>query len=314
MGATTRPVLGIDELIDLDTVEHSDQGSRPDGGSTVPGETTSCPQSGLSESCELHSSQQRWNLRPLAPRSNQQFATSPIQSTREHQTIRHIPGPALQLTGHVFSLDEEISRSIDEPYAQQLRFLFNYLGSIQSVVAFKRALSDLRGRKCADDLVLKGARSDAEHLRIVKKLRENAAADSLLTMCHTVRLFQGDTDDLLLHPGSFVVQTQTSFGRLRRTATGNPLSLSKAAITDRKIALLYPSLVPGSEEYKAERRYITRLRQSAAKLELFSKMFGFGIVAFLPYADPIGNGYHLNKWASTFKNFCGLDLTNSILG
>jgi hypothetical protein len=238
---------------------------------------------------------QNSNLRSLAPRSNQQLATPPIQLIGAQQTVRRMPGPVIPPTHHMWSLDEEIGRSIDKAYVPQLRSLFNYLGSTQSVIAFKRALCDLRGRKCGDHLVLKGARSDADHLRIVKRLRGNSAADSLLTICHTVKLFQDDTDDLVRLPGSFVMQTQTSFGRSRGTAVGNPLILSKAAITDRKMELLYPYPDPGSEEYRAERRYVTKLRQSAAKFALFSNTFGFGILAYLPYADPLGDGCHLNK-------------------
>ena len=148
-----------------------------------------------------------------------------------------MPTPVIPPTCHILSLDEEIGRTINESYTSQLRCLFNYLGSSQSIIAFKRALCDLRRRKCEDSLVLKGARSDADHLRIVKRLRENTAADSLLMICHTVRLFHDDTDNLIRCPGSFVIQTQTSFGRSRGTAIGNPLSLTKAAITDRKIAI-----------------------------------------------------------------------------
>lgn len=58
--------------------------------------------------------------------------------------------------------------------------------------------------------------------------------------------------------------------------------------------ILYPNLVPGLEEYRAERRYVTKLRQSAAKFALFSDPFGFGVLVFLPYADSFGDGYHLN--------------------
>ncbi|KAM0724057.1 hypothetical protein Q7P37_000237 [Cladosporium fusiforme] len=299
------PILDWSEWIDFDRAEDIGQ-HFPLHGSTVASETTSCSRSGISNSRQPHVSLENSDLRSLLPRSNQQLATPRTQLTGTQATIQ-CTGPVILPVGHVLSLDEEVTRSIDEPHATQLRHLSNYLGSTQSIMAFKRVVCDLRRRGCGDNLVLKGARSDAEHLQIVKRLRENSAADSLLTMCHTVRLFQGDTDDLVLHPGSFVIQTQTSFGRPQRTATGNPLSLSKAAITDRKIALLYPSLVPGSEEYQAERRYITKLRQSAAKFALFSKTFGFGVLAFLPYADPLGNGYHLSKWASTFKNFYDLE-------
>ncbi|KAM0714494.1 hypothetical protein Q7P37_003022 [Cladosporium fusiforme] len=300
------PILDWSEWIDFDRAENIDQHFTLHG-STVASETTSRSRGEMSNSRQPHVSPENSDLRSLLPRSNQQLAAPRLQLTGAQPTIRYIPGPVIPPIGHVLSLDEEITRSFDEPHATQLRHLSNYLGSTQSIVAFKRVVCDLRRRGCGDNLVLKGARSDAEHLQIVKRLRENSAADSLLTMCHTVRLFRADTDDLVLHPGSFVIQTQTSFGRPQRTATGNPLSLSKAAVTDRKIALLYPSLVPGSEEYQAERRYITKLRQSAAKFALFSKTFGFGVLAFLPYADPLGNGYHLNKSASTFKNFYDLE-------
>lgn len=236
------------------------------------------------------------NLSSLAPRNNQQLAIPPVQFTGSQQTAQCTPRPEVPPACHILSLAQEIGRNIDEPHAQQLQCLFNYLGSTQSIIAFKRALCDLRERKRGDNLVLEGARSDVDHLRIVKRLRSNSAANSLLMICHTVRLFQDDTDDLVRQRGSFMIQTQTSFGRSGRTATGNPLSLAKAAVTDRKIRLLYPNLVPGSEEYRAERRYITKLRQSAAKFALFSNTFGFGVLAFLPYADSFGNGYHLNKW------------------
>jgi hypothetical protein len=254
--------------------------------------------SGTRNPVQHHARPQNWNPRSLVPRSNQQLVTPPIQFTGTPQTVQRMPRPVIPPTCHILSLNEEIGRTINEPYASQLRYLFNYLGSTQSILAFKRALCDLRGRKCGDNLVLKGAQSDADHLRIVKRLRENTAADSLLTICHTVRLFQNDTDDLIRRSGSFVIQTQTNFGRSREIAMGNPSSLAKAAITDRKIRSLYPDLVPGSEKYRMERRYVTKLRQSAAKFALFSNTFGFGILAFIPYADSFGDGYHLKKWGS----------------
>lgn len=208
---------------------------------------------------------------------------------------------AISWTRRLLTLDDEIIRRVNEPYAERLRTFFNYLGSVQSLVAFKRALSDLRARACKDDLVLKGARSNLDHLRIVKRLRETSAADSLLTMCHTMKLFEDEKDALVRPPGSFVIQTQTSFDTSRRL--GNRLSLAKADATNRKMELLHPGLLPSSEEYKAERQYVRKLRQSAAKLALFCDTFGFGVLAFLPYADPLGTGCHLNKCASYSNAF-----------
>lgn len=288
------PIFDLSEWINLDGGEDIAQ-DFPLDGDTTPGEITSPSRSEILEPVQHHVLPHNPNLRSLAPRDNQQLTTPPTQFTGAQQTVRHTPGPCIPPTRHMLSLHEEIGRTINELYVPQLRCLFKYLGSSRSIIAFKRALRDLRGRRCGDDLMLKGAQSDADHLRIVKRLRENSAADSLLTMCHTVRLFQEDTADLVHLPGSFVTQTQTSFGRSRGTAMGNPLILSKAAITDRKMGLLYPYLDPGSEEYRAERRYVAKLRQSAAKFAMFSNTFGFGILAFLPYADPLGDDYHLSK-------------------
>ena len=290
------PIFDFSEWIDLDEAEGITQ-HQPLDGNTALSETTPSSRSEFLNPVQHHVLPRDSNLRSLVPRTDQQLATPPIHFTGEQQTARRMPTPVIPPTCHILSLDEEIGRTINESYTSQLRCLFNYLGSSQSIIAFKRALCDLRRRKCEDSLVLKGARSDADHLRIVKRLRENTAADSLLMICHTVRLFHDDTDNLIRCPGSFVIQTQTSFGRSRGTAIGNPLSLTKAAITDRKMESLYPDLVPGSEEYRVERRYVTKLRQSAAKFALFSNAFGFGILAFLPHADSFGNGYQLNKWA-----------------
>lgn len=288
------PIFDFSEWINFDGAEDLAQHGQLDG-DTAPGEITFPSRDETSHACRYHVLPRNSDLRSLAPRSNQELATPPTQFTPAQQTVRRTPEPVIPPIRYAFSLDEEISRSIEEPYALQLRYLFNYLGSIQSIVAFKRALCDLRERNCGDNIVLKGARSDVDHLRIVKRLRENSAADSLLAICHTVRLFEDDRDNLVRVPGSFVIQTQTSFGRPQRTATGNPLSLAKAAITDRIMEVLHPGLVPGSEDYRAERQYVTKLRQAAAKFAMFSNAFGFGVLAFLPYADPLGDGYHVNK-------------------
>lgn len=248
---------------------------------------------------ELNEPQAQAVLTPRVRRSPVTPARQPIEAA---QYVRHVSMSATSWTRRLLTLDDEIIRRVNEPYAEQLRTLFNYLGSIQSLVAFKRALCDLRARFCEDDLVLKGARSNFDHLRIVKRLRESSAADSLLTMCHTMKLFEDEKDTLVRPPGSFVIQTQTSFDTSRKI--GNPLSLAKAAVTDRKMALLYPGLLPSSEEYKSERQYVRKLRQSAGKLALFCDTFGFGVLAFLPYADPFGTGCHLNKCAS-YRNAFG---------
>lgn len=287
------PIFDWSDWIHLDGAEYTAP-SVPLERDAAPSEITSS-QDEIFYACQHHVLPQNPNLHSLAPRSDHQLATPPTHFTQAQQTVRYTPEPVIPPIRYVSSLDEKISRNIDEPYASQLRCLFNYLGSIQSIIAFKRALCDLRGRKCGDNIVLMGARSDLDHLRIVKRLRETSAADSLLAICHTVRLFEEDRDNLVRVPGSFVIQTPTNFGRPQRMATGNPLSLAKAAITDRKMEVLYPGLVPGSEAYRAERQYVTRLRQSAAKFALFSNAFGFGVLAFLPYADPLGDGYHVSK-------------------
>lgn len=288
------PVLDFSEWIDFDGAVNDAQFFSVDG-DAAPDEVTFPLREENLDFYQHLVPPQTSSLRSLAPWNHQQLAIAPVQFTGSQQIARGTPRPMIPPTFRIFSLDEEISKRIDGPYVPQLRCLFGHLGSTQSIICFKRALCDLRGRESGDSLVLRGAKSDADHLRIVRRLREKSAADSLLTMCHTVRLFQDDADDLVRRQGSFVVQTSTSFGGLQRAAAGNPLSLNKAAITDRKMELLFPDLVMGSKEYRQERRYITNLRRSAAKLALFSNVFGFGILAFLPYTDPFGNGSHLNK-------------------
>lgn len=294
------PILDFSEWIDLDEAANDAQFSSVDG-DIAPDEITSPFRDEDLDVYQYRVPSQTSNFRSLAPWNNEQLTTAPVQFTGSQQIARCTPGPTIPPTFRIFSLDEEISKRIDGPYGPQLRCLFRHLGSTQSIICFKRALCDLRGREYGDNLVLKGARSDADHLRIVKRLREKSAADSLLTMCHTVKLFQDDADDLVRRQGSFVVQTSTSFGGLQRAAAGNPLSLNKAAITDRKMELLFPGLVVGSKVYWQERRYVTDLRRSAAKLALFSNVFGFGILAFLPYTDPFGNGSHLNRCVATLN-------------
>lgn len=205
-------------------------------------------------------------------------------------------GPAAPQACYLLKLTEEIRRTIDERFSKDLRTIFNYLGSSQSLITFKRALGDLRARKSVDNIILDGARSSADNLRIVKRLRGNSAADSLLAMCHIVKLFEDKAEDLIHSPGTFIIQTQTSFGGSRTTLTGNPLSMSKATIIEKKMELLYPNLARDSEEYRVERQFIKKLRQSAAKLVLFCNAFGFGILAFLPYADALGTSCDLNRY------------------
>lgn len=135
-----------------------------------------------------------------------------------------------------------------------------------------------------------------DNLGIVKRLRGSSAADSLLTMCHIVELFEDEIEDLVHPPGTFMIQTQTSFDGHRTTSTGNPLSIDKAAITDQKMEVLYPHLSRDSEEYRVERQYFKKLQQSAAKFVLFCNAFGFGVLAFLPYADSFGTNCSLNRY------------------
>lgn len=118
-------------------------------------------------------------------------------------SVRDDLGLLIPPIGHVLSPDAEIGRSIDESYAPQLQCLLNYLASTQSNMAFKRTICDLKRRECGDNHVLKSARSDAEHLQIVKRLRKHSAADSLFTMYNTVKPFQDDTGDLVHHLGDF---------------------------------------------------------------------------------------------------------------
>lgn len=233
---------------------------------------------------------------PSVPRSDTPSTMPASSSTTIHQSSEPMFRPAASRIYHLLRLDEKIGRAIDEPHSKHLRAIFNYLGSIQSLMNFKRALCDLRARKSVDDTVVGGARSSADSLRIVKRLRENLAADSLLMMCHIVRLFEDDRDDLTHPPGSFMIQTQTSFCGSQNTSSGNPLNLAKTTVIDKKMRILYPHLVPGSEEYQVERQRVKRLRQSAAKFVLFCNAFGFGILAFLPYADPFGTRCHLNRY------------------
>jgi len=223
--------------------------------------------------------------------------TVPASScTTTHQPPEPMPRLAAPQACHLLKLDEEIGRTIDEPSSKDLRTIFNYLGSNQSLIIFKRALNDLRARKNVDNVILGGAKSSADKLRIVKRLRGNSAADSLLIMCHIFKLFEDEIGDLVHPPGTFMIQTQTNFDGHRTTSTGNPLSIAKAAVTDQKMELLYPNLSRDSEKYRVERQYVKKLQQSAAKFVLFCNAFGFGILAFLPYADSFGTSCSLNRY------------------
>lgn len=237
-------------------------------------------------------------VRPQRPESQSDILlTMPASScTTTYQPSEPMPRLAAPQACHLLKLDEEISRTIDGPSSKDLRTIFNYLGSNQSLITFKRALNALRARKTVDDVILRGARSSSDNLRIVKRLRRNSAADSLLTMCHVVKLFEDEIEDLVRPPGTFMIQTQTNFDGHRTTSTGNPLSIAKAAVTDQKMELLYPHLSRDSEEYRVERQYVKKLQQSAAKFVLFCNAFGFGILAFLPYADSLGTNCSLNRY------------------
>jgi hypothetical protein len=222
--------------------------------------------------------------------------TMPASScTTTQQPSEPTPKQAAPQPCHLLKLDEEIGRTIDEPFSKDLQTIFNYLGSNQSLITFKRALHDLRARKSVDNIVLRGARSSADNLRIVKRLCGSSAADSMLTMCHIVKLFEDEVEDLVQPPGTFIIQTQTTLAGPRTTSTGNPLIMSKAAVVEQKMELLYPHLTRDSEEYRVERQSIKKLRQSATKLALFCNAFGFGILAFLPYADAFGTSCSLNR-------------------
>lgn len=236
-------------------------------------------------------------------RSDMLPTMSPSSSTMTHQSSEPVPRLTAPQPCHLLNLDEEIGRAIDEPFSKDLRMIFNYLGSIQSLINFKRALGDLRARNSADNIVLEGARSSADNLRIVKRLRGNTAADSMLTMCHIVKLFEDEVKDMVHLPGTFMIQTQTTLAKPRTTSTGNPLSMSKAVVVEQKMELLYPHLTRDSEEYRVERQSIKKLRQSATKLGLFCNAFGFGILAFLPYADAFGTSCSLNRCVQSEKVF-----------
>lgn len=258
--------------------------------SLIPTDDMSGSSAGMCEIVPQHERPQ-----PSGPRSDTPSTIPASSSTTTHQPSELMPRPAATRVCYLLKLDEEIGRTIHEPFSKDLRTIFNYLGSSQSWVTFKRALGDLRARKSVDNIILGGARSSADSLRIVKRLRGSSAADSLLTMCHIVRLFEDEVEDLVHPPGTFMIQTQTSFGGPRMTSTGNPLSISKAAVIDQKMELFYPHLARDSEEYRVERQYVKKLRQSAAKFVLFCNAFGFGILAFLPYADPFGPSCSLNR-------------------
>jgi hypothetical protein len=288
----------LSEWAHIDDAQGDSLESQP-GGGFIPIDDMSVPSAGMCEMLQLPAVPQL--VKPQASDSRSDIALRmPLSSfTMTHQPSEPKSRPAAPQPCHLLKLDEEISRTIDDPVSKALRTIFNYLGSSQSLITFKRALSDLRARKSVDDIIFEGATSSADNLRIVKRLRENSAADSLLTMCHIVKLFEDKVENLVHTPGTFMIQTQTTFAEPRTTSTGNPLSMSKAAIVDRKMELLYPHLARDSEEYRVERRSIRKLRQSAAKLSLFCNAFGFGVLAFLPYADPFGISCSLNRYVQS---------------
>jgi hypothetical protein len=279
----------------IDEAEDNGLESQPSG-SLIPNDDFLVPSVGQCETFQVGVVPQL--VRPQSSDSQSDILlTMPASScTTTHQPSEPRPRLAAPQACHLLKLDEEIGRTIDEPSSKDLRTIFNYLGSNQSLITFKRALNDLRARKNVDNIILGGARSSGDNLRIVKRLRESSAADSLLTMCHIVKLFEDEIEDLVHPPGTFMIQTQTNFGGYRTTSTGNPLSIAKAAVTDQKMELLYPHLSRDSEEYRVERQYVKRLQQSAAKFVLFCNAFGFGILAFLPYADSFGTNCSLNRY------------------
>jgi hypothetical protein len=264
-------------------------------GSLIPNDDLSVPSAGRRETFQVEVVPQLVGPQSLDSQREILPTMPALNCTTTQQPSEPTPRQAAPQRCDLLKLDEEIGRIIDEPFSKDLRTIFNYLGSNQSLITFKRALGDLRAKKSVDNIVLGGARSSVDNLRIVKRLRGSSAADSMLTMCHIVKLFEDEVEDLVQPPGTFMIQTQTTLAGPRTTPTGNPLIMSKAAVVEQKMELLYPHLTRDSEEYRVERQSIKKLRQSATKLALFCNAFGFGILAFLPYADAFGTSCSLNR-------------------
>ena len=185
-------------------------------GSLIPNDDLSVPSAGRFEIVQIEVVPQF-----VGPQSSdfqrEILPTMPASSCTTTQPSEPTPRQAAPQPYHHLKLDEEIGKIIDEPFSKDLRTIFNYLGSNQSLITFKRALGDLRARKSVDNIVLGGARSSADNLRIVKRLRGSSAADSMLTMCHIVKLFEDEVEDLVQPPGTFMIQTQTTLAGPRTT-------------------------------------------------------------------------------------------------
>ena len=169
----------------------------------------------------------------------------------------------------------------NQPLANRMQWLYLVMGTCHSLIDFKAHLRAARDR--AESLnFINSTLSPEEKFMEICKLDDKEAFCVLARRYHAVKLFE--MEHALLQQGhhNIIVETQDTLARGQRASRGNPNMRHEAALTDRMLNLVKPGLKEGTPEHKRVRAKLSRLRQLAKRLRVWTEHYGYGILALLP--------------------------------
>ncbi|KAH7377614.1 hypothetical protein BKA66DRAFT_571937 [Pyrenochaeta sp. MPI-SDFR-AT-0127] len=121
-----------------------------------------------------------------------------------------------------------------------------------------------------------------ERYQVICDLEETEALCILLRRCHLVKLFEEELQNFH-DKNTITVDTPSSFLEMRANKAGNPAVRREAALTEAVLQKLRPGLLEGTSEHKALRAKVTKYRQLAKILGIFTGTYGIGILPLLPF-------------------------------
>ncbi|KAI4190099.1 MAG: hypothetical protein L6R41_001018 [Letrouitia leprolyta] len=175
-----------------------------------------------------------------------------------------------------------LANSNSDKQALILRSLLVKLGGCSSLISLKNILQCYRESHQFDPPAHANICSNAQRVKMIKRLGEKAAYCLFLKYCHIHKLFVDNSRHHRNTAEVFINSNNIDITRQSSGVLGNPLNATEAQITKSMMKEVYPHIRPTHSEYNSRRREISGWRRAGRRLEQLVLRFSYGILGLFP--------------------------------
>jgi hypothetical protein len=162
------------------------------------------------------------------------------------------------------------------------KILFFGLGNSETLVSFQAVLNAERRYQANNRLGTPARLTMEQRFYAIEHTSDNIAREVFHRRVNIYELSRDARGDSSRTASGFIINTPQAMSTVTVRRSGNPLNLDGNGFSEKIMAQLFPTLMPGSDDYKSKRHYVDKIRRLGERLELLVEKFGIGILGLLP--------------------------------